>query len=237
MNDEKKFTEESIINKALNKCLCNLKDEREFYLNEDDFKFSFAQALKECGADEIILEYPISVNDLYSVKSEVTKEIKKSERRKIDVRFRYQRKEVFVELKYKQRKTKVTRYNHEFTLHNHAAQNDGLYAIYLDIERMEAIKDIHTGCKSFCIFITNDETYIRPHNEEQYGGISLCRDDNSFVSRSGTIEYNPGNRNYRNLYIDKNYKTNFFVFKKLSPDIKNSIFWIMVIDLQKPVTN
>ena len=254
-----------IINDVLTKCLEKIKGGMEIYLNEDDFKFSFANALRECGVDDVILEYPIFTAELYEKKPAVKDAFFRSykvadgdkedryskDRTRIDIRFRHNDTEYFVELKYKQLETEVTRYEKGFTLRDQSAQDDGMYAIHEDIERMEAIKltKDHKECMAFCIFITNDESYMKPHNGASNKKVSLCEiigEKKVFLSKAGVKEYgktnnqqqnnDSQNRIHRDLIIEKRYDTSFYEFKTLTPSEKNNKFWVSVIDLQQPKT-
>lgn len=61
-----KYSGDVFIDQVLKECLESLKKtDSDIYLNESDFKFSFARAAYKCGAKEIILEYPIMTSDLY----------------------------------------------------------------------------------------------------------------------------------------------------------------------------
>lgn len=231
------FSNDLFINQVLSKCLDNIQGSREFYLSEDDFKFSFAQALIQCEAEEVVLEYPISNGDLYSGKPEINSDSLNGDKSKIDVRFTYRGQEVFIELKYKQLETVVTRYGQEFKLRNQSAQTIGLYAFHLDIERMEAIKNSlkHKGCLAYCVFITNDQSYMKPHKGAMNKRLALCHGENSYYTNKGIIEYRPRNHSFRTIVIDNSYEAKFCLFKKLDPQGNNSQFWTTIIDLQHPM--
>lgn len=231
---------DNIVDEILNCCLGKL-GENEWFLSEDDFKFSFAQAATEKGSTNVILEYPIMTSELYKNKTGVkdtfveyytahpgntTKKPKQrynENRSFIDVYFEYNGEKHFIELKYKTRNEIVTRHGMKFSLKDQSAQDLGSYSIYEDIERMEAIMSSIKGCKGHVIVLTNDSNYLtRPREGTQRYLVRL-----NDVSRKGTIRYheNNGKNSRRNLIIKYRYST----WNETDRGIEGSNFHKMVI--------
>lgn len=135
---------EKIIFEILCKLQATLKANKgnEIFLSEADFQFCFAQeldkALKNKGIEQpkIILEYPYSF-----------KQTCKKGRAFIDLYFKFNSVNYFIEFKYKltsildtnNKDIFLKRYNHFFTIKSQGASNNGRYLIYQDIERMEKL--------------------------------------------------------------------------------------------------
>ena len=144
--------------------LKNIMDEfinsDEHFCSEADFQFSLAWRIKEELEKnnkkdiKVLLEYPIK-------KEEQKKDNKKEENIYIDIYVSYDKKEHFIELKYKTKKAKIKRHENEFTLKNQAAQDIGRYLFCKDIERLENMKN---KGNNYAIFLTNDSTYLSQPN-------------------------------------------------------------------------
>lgn len=206
----------NIVDEILERCLSELCD-NEWFLSEDDFKFSFAQtAAKVEGVSNVILEYPIMTSELYKKKPEVKKTFiqyykdhpgntrKEEEQRYnenrsfIDVYFEYNGKKHFIELKYKTNETEVFRHSQSFILRAQGAQDNGMYDIHEDIERMEAIMS-SIDCNGHVIALTNDSNYLnKPRANTQKSRVSLYEH-----SQNNTIDYH----DRRNLVIQNSYST------------------------------
>lgn len=246
-----------LIKGILEKCKENLKD-NEIYLSEDDFKFSFAQAVfdvaEENGVEnpEVILEYPILTHELYN--NDRHKELfiesypatirdgeskYNKDRTFIDVYFKYNGDEYFVELKFKtvairgenEEKT-VFRHELEFYLKNQGAYDLGLYAFYEDIERMEAIKRINSKRNAFCILVTNDSSYWRLPIKQN--AIATHVTLNELSTKSGEIRFYIGTTNYRTLLIANQYPSwgendEDYLFKRLN-GYRNGLFRVLIVE-------
>lgn len=232
----------SIIEKILTTCKSKMEPQ-EIYLNEDDFKFSFAVAAKECGAENIILEFPIKTKDLYKtnriildyLKEKASKGKVKYEDLKsyVDVSFEYEGVQYFVELKYKVSSLKIKRHGRDFTLSSQGAGNIGLYAFHEDIERMEFIRDSYPNARAFCILLTNNPYYWVKHKERtMVDNISLT---NTTKIAEELKDFKIGKRKYRDLQCRNRYKAwqTDDVFKVIPGDSdnqSNSVFKVLVVE-------
>lgn len=225
---------DKIINEIMGKLRDKLKDNKEIFLSEDDFKFNFALALAEVGnidKNSIILEYPIATKELYK-NSNYFSEIKKAfgknkkgenkiedDKTYIDICFKCNNGDIyFIELKYKTVKIECKRYKEKFNLIDQNAGNIGLYLIYEDVERMENIKKLYSElkpdnkCKTFSITITNDNYYAKEKKDK------LSNVYKFDLSKSDT---NNGVLSYNNLYAQiENDKKSYFIFKLAEKDFQ-----------------
>lgn len=233
---------DNIVDEILKCCLDKLGED-EWFLSEDDFKFSFAQAATEKGAKNVILEYPIMTSELYKKKPEVketfiqyydahngntrrntrrTAEERYNENRSfIDVYFEYNDVKHFIELKYKTNETEVFRHSQSFILKAQGAQDNGMYDIHEDIERMEAIMS-SIDCNGHVIALTNDPNYLKkPRDNTQKSRVSLYEH-----SQSNTIDYS----DRRKLIIQNSYRT----WNQNNQGIRGSQFHKLVIHANDP---
>ena len=238
---------EKIIFEILCKLQATLKANKgnEIFLSEADFQFCFAQeldkALKNKGIEQpkIILEYPYSF-----------KQTCKKGRAFIDLYFKFNSVNYFIEFKYKltsildtnNKDIFLKRYNKFFTIKSQGASNNGRYLIYQDIERMEKIKLEYANtdteaCKSYVIFITNDSQYWRINQKESCKSYNYPLADKMKIEkwcknleRTNTKCYKEFKEcSYSSLNIDNNYLINWYDFISLCGK-KNNDFRILIID-------
>lgn len=225
------------IEKILTTCKSKMEPQ-EIYLSEDDFKFSFANAAKACGANDVILEFPIKTKDLYE-KSPITidyfknKKGDKFEESKsyIDISFEYEGVQYFIELKYKVASLEVKRYKRAFTLSEQGAGNIGLYAFHEDIERMEFIRDFYPNSRTFCILLTNNPYYWSKHRDKT--AVDKVSLSNTTKIAEELKEFEIGKRKYRDLQCQNRYEAwhDNDVFKIIpGADSPNNVFKVLVIE-------
>lgn len=265
INKEKEFEfhKDTIINNVLTNLRNNL-DKNEIFLSESDFKFTFAQFVKEYNADEVILEYPILTSKLYKNAPDKCKNgIKESyncknpqkrfesDRTFIDLKFKYNDNIYFVEFKYKLKcpKCNIERYGNSFSIRTQSAHNIGRYQFYEDIERMEQIQ-LSKKCRSFVIFITNDENYWNCDTTSKNRNKADKSDKNFQLKDKKEIMTNydnglaylggkkckikTGKSNYsrRNIFVANNYKIEWKEFKSIQDN--TSKFNILTIECAAP---
>lgn len=247
MTNFEKFCEDELINKVLNE-LKNELDNNKIFISEVDLQFSFAKKLYELQNKKIniILEYPITTENLYSkAKPELRNIIKdslKEKYEKIDLFFKYEDTYYFIEFKYKSNtmdksNTKdnsayVSRYDdvfcNEFCLKMHGADDLGRYSVYGDLERLENIKKFAESkskdlqCKAFIIFITNHKAYWERNQTEGKlaCNMPLAIKDNKYTKK-GKLQFGNDNNatQRRTLFIENQYELHWNDFKTL--DYKN----------------
>lgn len=121
-----------------------------------------------------------------------------------------------------------------FPLKHQGAYDLGLYSIYEDVERMEAIKKkTNKECKAFCILITNDHSYWDlPKKDGTLANNVTLKNDNT---RDGDVFFRIGDTRYRELHLQGQYSIAFKEFKELDKDggkgIRNRLFKILVIEI------
>ena len=243
-----KFTEDVVINKILESCLANL-NEKEIYLSEDDFKFSFASAAKENGCKNIVLEFPIRTIDLYKksdanlayFKKKYNNDDAKLNQLKsyIDISFEYNNSKYFVELKYKAANLDIERYGNSFELAAQGAGNIGLYNFHEDIERMECIKDTYSDAKSFCIMLTNDSYYWDKHKKDSMVEHVELYEKTKTANKLRCFRIK--DTHYRDLQCRNSYKTwsrdlNHNIFKEFNGK-KNGKFRVLVVEMKSSKSN
>lgn len=148
---------------SINNAIEKLRDKGIIFLSETDFQFNLAWEIKNIlGSDceNIILEYPYKNLDNKTIYIDivVTKKTEVS----------------FIELKYKTKKSKISRSGIYFELKTQGAQDLGRFYLIADIERMENINNPYPDKKmtNYCIFMTNDNSYKSScHN-------AICKDFN-----------------------------------------------------------
>lgn len=115
----------------------------EPFVSEADFQFYLAWELQRHYQDaDIILEYPVE---------------KDGKMHYYDIAVKFGNGElVFIELKYKTKKTNIRRYGKEITLKTHGAVPQNKYRFIKDIQRMEQASNNNTN---YCVFLTNDSHY------------------------------------------------------------------------------
>lgn len=120
----------------------------EPFVSEADFQFYLAWELKRRyqNADiKIILEYPVE---------------KDGKMHYYDIAVKFGKGElVFIELKYKTKKTNILRHGKGITLKTHGAVPQNKYRFIKDIQRMEQASNNNTN---YCIFLTNVPQYWKP---------------------------------------------------------------------------
>lgn len=235
INDHKKIIYEVLCILQRNLSKDNKKD--EIFLSEADFQFSFAQELdkilkdKQKESPKIILEYPHFFT-----------ETSKQGRSFIDLYFKYNSINYFVEFKYKLTSIEdsVKRHNNSFCIKPQGASNNGRYLIYQDIERMEKIKSEHGTvnnecCKSYVILITNDSQYWRINQKDgckcfNYPLADLTKTED-WCKKRETTKCNKEfeDCSYPPLNIEKNYQINWQDFLDLKCT-KNGNFRVLIID-------
>lgn len=177
----------------------------EAFLSEGDFQYSFAKVSEKLGASNVVIEYPYELNKT---------------RKHADVSFAYEEKRYFVELKYKTINcTGVMRHGENAPdLKKQGAENDSMYYFYSDIEKMERLTGITANSVAFCIFLTNNRSFLVGHNGSQNGKVSL---ENGSKTKKGSINYS----DKRTLLIEHSYDIgwksfNDGVFKYLAIEIE-----------------
>lgn len=253
------FCENKFMNDILKRLLTKISEKfiTEIFLSEADFKFNFAQIAKDLGAEDIIIKYPILTKDLYKNSSEnCIKDIKNSyncknseerflaDRTFIDLYFKYNSKEYFIEFKYKLRcpNCEVIRYGMPFKIKTQSANNIARYQVYEDIERMENIRK-NRDCNSFVVFITNEKEYwetdtmqlIKANIRSDYN-FQLQDGKNTSLSSDGLIYLGGTKRNTnhveiykkRPIYVLNSYKINWTSFRKISDN--SGEFKILIIE-------
>ncbi len=252
-----KLCEYEIIKETLNKLQDYLMGKKEIFLSEADFKFSFAQqlneVLKECEKEpfKIILEYPILTNKLYeNACDNCKKEIKNryncknfeerflADRTFIDLFFEHQGTKYFIEFKYKLKEIKgdIERHGEKgFKIKSQLANNIARHQVYEDIERMENILRCKENCecKSFVIFITNDDNYwgIDTKNNKNRTDFHFQLkkgEDTSCCTDEGLV-YNSKKNSRRRLYIKNKYSLDWKPYLNNC----NSEFQILVIECKQ----
>ena len=116
----------------------------EPFVSEADFQFYLAWELQRRyqNAAVIILEYPVE---------------KDGKMHYYDIAVKFGNGElVFIELKYKTKKTNIRRYGEEITLKTHGAVPQNKYRFIKDIQRMEQASNNNTN---YCVFLTNVPRY------------------------------------------------------------------------------
>lgn len=138
-----------VISTALSEAIKRLEAEKAMFTLEADFQFSLAWKLKEILGEtaKIILEYPYCEKEGTRIKY-------------IDIYVDTPNEISFIELKYKTKTQKITRYGIDLTLKNHSAQDFGRLLFVQDIERLEGVRN-RTSKKmnNYCLFLTNDKVY------------------------------------------------------------------------------
>ena len=224
--------EDNIIKQSLNNIFKEFADD-EMFLSEADLQFELASKLKDNGVENLIVEYPISSDKLYE-KYKVKDKKPKTSNKHIDLFFEYNNKKYFVELKYKLKRqiNKIKRKGTTFELPGHGAVPVNKYAIYLDIERMEQVKKINKGCKSFVLFVTNDEGYQKEVEEDKETAAKDFPLNNNEKTKTDCHHYNSKKESEkkRDLYLEKSYELKW---KDLKIKDKNTGFKYLLIDLNK----
>ncbi len=241
--DDTLFSSDEFLNNVIETCRDKISNDKEIFLSEDDFKFSFAQAAVDCGANNIVLEYPIMTEDLYDNREDVkssffdiyerkgrckkVEEKYKRDRSFIDVHFKHREENYFVELKYKllsvntkktnrpieRKPAMVSRHGRLFQLKNQGAEDLGLYDFYEDIERMENIKRIKD--------IENIKAFcILITNDNAYETLKNGLAEGVSLSGPETLSGNVEYQGRRLLHIENGYPIEFKVFKEVRVDIK-----------------
>ena len=138
-----------VISTAISEAIKRLEAEKAMFTLEADFQFSLAWKLKEILGEtaKIILEYPYCEKEGTRIKY-------------IDIYVDTPNEISFIELKYKTKTQKITRYGIDLTLKNHSAQDFGRLLFVQDIERLEGVRN-RTSKKmnNYCLFLTNDKVY------------------------------------------------------------------------------
>lgn len=138
-----------VISTAISEAIKRLEAENAMFTLEADFQFSLAWKLKEILGEtaKIILEYPYCEKESASIKY-------------IDIYVDTLDEISFIELKYKTKFQKITRYGINLTLKNHSAQDLGRLLFIQDIERLEGICNTTSKkMNNYCILLTNDKVY------------------------------------------------------------------------------
>lgn len=138
-----------VISTALSEAIKRLEAEKAMFTLEADFQFSLAWKLKEILGEtaKIILEYPYRKKEGTRIKY-------------IDIYVDTPNEISFIELKYKTKTQKITRYGIDLTLKNHSAQDFGRLLFVQDIERLEGVHNTTSKkMNNYCLFLTNDKVY------------------------------------------------------------------------------
>lgn len=259
------FCENNIMNDTLNKLLEKISEQfaTEIFLSESDLQFNFAQVAKDIGAENVIMEYPIKTEELYKnaclncindIKDYYNCKDKDerfgADRTFIDLYFKYNNEEYFIEFKYKLKcpNCTVKRYGKDFYVKTQSANNVCRYQVYEDIERMEHIKN-NLPCHSFVVFITNDKGYWEtdtmqlrksknlPYERSDYNFQLRDSLKTSCSNNNGLIYLNTDKRNKnlgkdkysrRPIYVSNSYDINWKPFKTISDDCGE--FRVLVIE-------
>jgi len=203
----------------LHKILKVLSKERPFFYSEADFKFALACKIKEeISPEKIIIEYPEIICD---------------KRIYIDIYFKKDNKEYYLELKYK---TKEFIFNNEemkYNLKDQKACDFGRYDFIKDIERLEKIKCGTQDKLGYVIFLSNDENYLqgtKKTNQDYSFNIenntTITRGEKSWSKKS--ILKNLGSRK-NSLNINNDY----FVQWRDYSNFKNSEFNYLAIKIKE----
>jgi hypothetical protein len=142
----------------LHNTLKELSEERPIFHSEADFKFALAWKIKEkVSPEKIIIEYPVNIEN---------------KRIYIDIYFKKDNNEYFLELKYKTKKYEVDYEDMKYNLKNHGAPDIARYSYLKDIERLEKLLDINSKFIGYTILLTNDnllwEKSSKKNNDYQY---------------------------------------------------------------------
>ncbi len=256
------FCENKFMNDILKKLLDKISEKfaTEIFLSESDFKFNFAQTAKDLDAEDVIIEYPILTKDLYqNSPKDCIKDIKNNyncknpeerfltDRTFIDLYFKHNNEEYFIEFKYKLRcpNCDVIRYGMPFKIKTQSVNNIARYQVYEDIERMENIKK-NRDCHSYVVFITNEKGYWKTDTmqliksnkgyERSDCNFQLKDGKNTSSSKDGLIYLGGTKRNAnqteiykkRPIYVSNSYKINWQSFRNISDDFGE--FKILIIE-------
>lgn len=131
----------------LHNILKELSEERPIFHSEADFKFALAWKIKEeVSPEKIIIEYPVSISD---------------KRIYIDIYFKKDNNEYFLELKYKTKKFEVDYEEMKYILKDQKACDLGRYDFIKDISRLERKICEQQNKFGYVIFLSNDEKYLQ----------------------------------------------------------------------------
>lgn len=207
----------------LHKILKVLSKERPLFHSEADFKFALACKIKEeISPEKIIIEYPESICD---------------KRIYIDIYFKKDNKEYYLELKYKTKKLIFNNEEMKYNLKDQKACDFGRYDFIKDIERLEKITCGTQDKLGYVIFLSNDENYLqgtKKTNQDYSFNIenntTITRGEKSWSkekilknlgSRKNSLNINNDYfvqwRNYSNF---KNYEFNYLAIKIKEMNIK-----------------
>lgn len=135
----------------LHEILKELSIERPIFHSEADFQFALAWKIKERVCPEkIIIEYPVNIEN---------------KRIYIDIYFKKDNKEYFLELKYKTKKFEVYCNEMNYILKDQKACDLGRYDFIKDISRLERIICGQQNKFGYVIFLSNDEKYLQGTKE------------------------------------------------------------------------
>lgn len=211
-----------VISTALSEAIKRLEAEKAMFTLEADFQFSLAWKLKEILGDtaKIILEYPYCEKEGTRIKY-------------IDIYVDTPNEISFIELKYKTKTQKITRYGIDLTLKNHSAQDFGRLLFVQDIERLEGVHN-RTSKKmnNYCLFLTNDKVYWKKGKNKENKENEKKREtiDKKFYLakniEAGAKVFSPDNNKYKKEVLTNAYECHWCDylddFKLLMIKVKSS---------------
>lgn len=160
------------IQKAFNKL------EKRVFVSEADFQHAFAMKLEKQFPGKVRLEYPIKKpKDIMTTKGDCIY---------ADILIKDKEKNYIIELKYKTRSIKDVPETDEDTklacelLKDQSAQDYGMYAFWADISRTEKLIDKEQFGGGVCIFLTNDLSYCKTHENTTFEGFSIA--DGTYIN-------------------------------------------------------
>ena len=204
-----------VISTALSEAIKRLEAEKAMFTLEADFQFSLAWKLKEILGEtaKIILEYPYCEKEGTRIKY-------------IDIYVDTPNEISFIELKYKTKTQKITRYGIDLTLKNHSAQDFGRLLFVQDIERLERIRNTTSKkMNNYCLLLTNDKVYW----EREKGEKKETIDEKFYLAKNieaGPKVFSPKNDKYKKEVSTNEYECHWCDylddFKLLMIEVKPS---------------
>ena len=201
-----------VISTALSEAIKRLEAEKAMFTLEADFQFSLAWKLKEILGEtaKIILEYPYREKEGTRIKY-------------IDIYVDTPNEISFIELKYKTKTQKITRYGIDLTLKNHSAQDFGRLLFVQDIERLEGVHNTTSKkMNNYCLFLTNDKVYWEKETGETI-------DKKFYLAKNieaGAKVFSPDNNKYKKEVSTNAYESHWCDylddFKLLMIKVKSS---------------
>jgi hypothetical protein len=133
----------------------------------------------------------------------------------LDIYCEIQSLKIGIELKYPQRKDKITVKNEDFNLKKHGNYGGIKYSYLKDIYRLEKLKNRGFIDKGFAVILTNDKSFHSDSNKKDRTEHLRLYENRNIKSREKiSFKENKSPENFKEFKLNRSYNINWHCYNK-----------------------